>query len=87
MWPFLPAEPDIPCLDRWPLGTFTKAGEQAYAAQVKAGNISSLLISRQPDSIVTAQYLSNCPHQWILGQLRATASAAAVQITIGDLTS
>ena len=83
MGPFLPAEPSIPCMDRWPPNTFTKAGEQAYARQVKAGNITALRIS-QADSITAVHYLSNCPHQWILGQLRATASAAAVQITIGD---
>ena len=81
---FTPAPPCIPCLDRWPPGTLTKAKKDAYHAQQKAGNIAGLTFT-QDNGITTVTYLSCIPQDWMRRQLADGLHTEPEQITIGDL--
>ena len=81
---FTLAEPDIPCMDRWPAGTFTKNKEAAYRREQDAGNIAGLTIERR-NGIAIARYLSCIPQDWMLRQLADGLRKDAEQITIGGL--
>lgn len=81
---FTPAPPCIPCMDRWPAGTFTKDKEAAYRREQDIGNISSLSIDQQ-HGIAIARYLSCIPQEWMLRRMADGLRKDAEQITIGDL--
>lgn len=83
---FTQAEPDIPCLDRWPSGTLTEQKAEAYRKQQQARNISRLRIDRDPDTGITAvTYMSSCPQDWMRQQLAGKGPAQAGQITMEDI--
>lgn len=79
---FTRVEPLIPCFDIWPEDTLSDAKRAAYAYEEKQGNILIRSVKKYEKSgMTTVDYLSNCPHEWILQQL----AQAPVQMTIGDL--
>ena len=81
---FTRAEPDIPCMDHWPAGTFTKDKEAAYRQEQDAGNITRLNIEWR-NGVTIARYLSCIPQEWMLRQLADGLRKDAEQIMIGDL--
>ena len=65
------AQPHIPCVDIWPPGTFTPICRQAYDKLAQNGEIRrQSLTEHRITGVVTARYLSDCPHAWILTRLR-----------------
>lgn len=64
-------EPHIPCVDVWPPGTLTPACRAAYDQLAANGEIRrQSLTEHRITGVVTARYLSDCPHEWILDRLR-----------------
>lgn len=82
---FVPATPDIRCMDYWPHG-IPKNKLRAYKVMLDAGQITKphVLINQKTGSM-NVSYASTIPHEWIrqeMGRIAEEGSQIQMEVAV-----